>query len=442
MTLLEAMRSFFNREGRHNIYWIAYSGGLDSQVLLELAVTLKAELGLDVRAVHINHHVNPAADEWAKQCAAYCAIKAIPFREFCLAPLPAQNFEEAARKARYAIFAELIQVNHVLLTAHHQDDQAETLLLQLMRGAGLKGLAGMPPVKTFAQGLHARPLLSFSRKALLDFAQEKGLTWIYDESNDNQHYRRNYIRHTILPLLSVHWPMAVQTISRTAAHCAEAQVLLEESALVDVNSLSGLKPNSLSVTKLREFSFERQRLILRTWLQQLGFKLPPQKKIETLQNCILAAAWDAKPFLTWEGVEVRRHRDDLFAIPKLSSHDAATAWGWDLSEVLTLPAIGKLVARTIVGEGLSQTLVSQVKVCFRQGGERVKFGNKRKTRTLKNLFQEWGVQPWERDRLPLLYFQDQIIAIPGYYLHEDYRANSAQTGWVIQIEPSGQPAPT
>ncbi|TAK77397.1 MAG: tRNA lysidine(34) synthetase TilS [Gammaproteobacteria bacterium] len=351
MTLQEAIRDFCSRYGFEKTYWVAYSGGLDSHVLLAICHELRQTEPLQLRAIHINHGIHPHAHQWAAHCAKVCVEMGIDYHERAiqLELPPGTSLEEAARKQRYAILAEDLNEGDILLTAHHQDDQAETVLLQLFRGAGPKGLAAMPRMKPFGRGFHGRPLLDFPRATLEQYAATHSFQWIEDDSNRDTSLTRNFIRHELLSLLKTRWPTVTQSISRSAAYCAEAQGLLEEWAKEEWQTVQGSRDNTLSVSKLLALDVARQRLFLRLWIQQLGHPLPDAKKLDTIQYNVLTAKPDRQPCVRWQQTEIRRYRDDLY---------------------------------------LMKALPPAAAISTRRGSH-----------TLKRLFQEWGIPPWERNRL-------------------------------------------
>lgn len=415
MSLVEGLRAFCLRYGLDRTYIVGFSGGLDSHVLLSLCSELR-DTPLKLRVIHINHGLSSNADVWSRHCAAICNAYQFNYREriIQLERKAGESLEEAARKARYAALAEYLEKGDILLTAHHQDDQAETVLLQLLRGAGTKGLAGMPMMKPFAQGFHGRPLLSFPRLLLERYAKEKQLHWIEDESNRNVKLTRNFIRHDILPLLEIRWPSVTRTISRSALHCAEAGMLLEEFALEQLKNIKGTHAHTLSVVKLLSLRVEQQRLMIRTWIHQLGFSLPSTKKLETIQQNVLTAAPDRMPCVQWQETEVRRYRDDLYIMKGLDAPIIEHTYDWDSAKPLLLQDIGLLQTNVSGGEGIKQVIVRT-----RLGGEMLDLPH-RGSHALKNLFQEWGVPPWQRSRIPLVFVAEKLIGVVGYYLAEGY----------------------
>lgn len=387
-------------------YWVAFSGGMDSHVLLELMAELRQHSPIHLRAIYINHGLSPHAAKWGAHCRQVCADYHIELieRSVCVDISDGRSLEEVAREQRYAVFAEYIQAGDVLLTAHHQDDQAETMLLQLMRGAGPKGLAAMPMVKPFGRGFHLRPLLTVSHEELIQYAKEKQLRWIEDESNAETTLARNFIRHEVMPSLKSRWPTVAATISRSASHCGEAQALLEEYAVEDWKKVTGSQEKTLSVQKLLTLSSPRINQVLRLWVSQQGYSLPDTKKMAAIQTDVLRAAWDRSPCVMWEGAEVRRYRDDLYLLAPLAPIDENWEEVWDLVTPIEVPGVGVLQAMEIDG------VEGPVTVRFRRGGETLCLP-KRGRHTLKNLFQEWNVLPWLRDRVPLVFKGGELVGV-------------------------------
>jgi len=428
MSLLNAIRDFHSQYGTNKKYWLAFSGGLDSHVLLSLFCRLRAELDIDFCAIHINHGLSPNAKHWANHCKSICNSYGIEYVEHAiqLDLKIGDSVEEQARVKRYAVFADGLGAGDILLTAHQQDDQAETVILQLLRGAGPRGLAAMPVIKSFAKGFHGRPLLGFSRVDLERYADSQQLEWIDDESNDNVALTRNFIRHEILSRLKLRWPTITSTISRSAAHCAETQILLNEFAHEINTQVHGRYAHTLSVTKLIQLSQEKQRLMLRTWIYQCGYPIPNTKIIGIIQRDIFTAAWDRNPCVSWGSIELRRYRDDLYLMPSLQKLNGQHVFTWDLDGCLRLPGVGVLYASPVRGHGLRAD-IKHVSVQYRQGGEVVKLAN-RGRHTLKNLFQEWNVLPWDRSRVPLIFVADRLVAVVGYCIDENFVAEGDEMG--------------
>ena len=430
MTLSVALESFFhkNRFNTEKTCWIAYSGGLDSHVLLTLCYQYRLQNLIHLKAIHINHGLNKEAFNWSCHCRKNCEDLQIDYVEFNIHidSKSGDSLEEEARKKRYACFSECIKEGDFLLTAHHQDDQAETFFLQLFRGAGLKGLSAMPIFTSFFRGFHGRPLLSFSRNDLKEFALLHQLKWIEDESNINFKFNRNYIRHELMPVICKRWPNVATVISRSAEHCAEAQHLLESISELELEQIKGRFDHTISVDKLANFNPSKQRLLLRTWIAQRQFPLPNTRKLLNLQNVMLHARKDKSPCVAWGHVEMRRYRDDLYlmtVIPELST-DAASCI-WNIQKPCHYQGLGTLYAVLEHGSGI-KVHINQLHVRFRVKGESVHFAGR--VSSLKKLFQEYGVPPWERYRIPLLFHENKLIEIPGYVIDHRFIAKNQESG--------------
>lgn len=435
MSLLSTIQDFCLQQGFDKTYWVGYSGGVDSQVLLHLLVELRATYPIRLRAVHINHGLSMRAAEWADRCAATCKTLSVDYlqQSIDVTASSGESPEEVAREGRYAALSALLAPGDILLTAHHQDDQAETALLQLFRGAGPKGLAAMPPIKPFGQGIQARPLLNHLRAELMAYATQRELTWIEDESNQNIDFSRNFIRHHVLPILKKRWPSIATTVARVSSNCAEAQQLLDEMTTQDLAIAKGSLANTLSVSRFLTLSAMRQRQVLRLWLNILGFPIPGMVKIQQVQRDLFLARSDKSPHMTWKGVELRRYRDEVYALRCVDSHDVKQVIAWDLQQALVIPKLGVLQATPVLGQGIKASL-TDITVRFRQGGEVCRLPGRNFSHTLKNLFQERHVLPWERDRIPLLYVKDKLAAAVGLFIDHDFIAREDQAGFLLSLK--------
>jgi tRNA(Ile)-lysidine synthase len=413
----------------HRRVWVAFSGGMDSHVLLHLCAELRKCHPLQLRAVHVHHGLSSNADAWATHCENVCADLQVELmqKNIQVQPLASQSLEEVARHKRYAVLAELMGPQELLLTAHHQEDQAETVLLQLLRGAGPKGLAAMPLFKPFAQGYHARPLLNVSRADIKKYAMQHHLQWIEDESNVNSDYTRNFLRHEIIPIFKKRWPTVSKTLTRVAEHCGEAQELLTEIAQQDLITVQGQQANTLSVKKLLQLTPARQRQVVRVWLEKQQFAMPSAVKMRHIQQALLARN-DKSPCVTWRGVELRRYQDELYALSPLVPHDATQNITWDLQKSLTISGVGVLHTKLLPGVGLRPEFNSVV-VRFRQGGEHCRLPGRQCHHELKKLFQMWCVPPWQRDRIPLIYVGDVLVAVVGYFFDAEFAVFGQEEGY-------------
>lgn len=420
--------------------WIGYSGGLDSHVLLHALATLKQQhkLTLVLRAVHFNHGWSQAAKAWEKHCDDICQTLNIPFvcQQIAAQPPRGESPEAFARRARYQAFSNYLQPGDYLLTGHQRDDQAETLLLQLFRGAGLKGLASMPDLTDFAQGYHWRPMLQYSRNDLLIYAKENQLSWIEDSSNQDERFNRNFIRHAIMPLLKKRWLNVEKTITRTAQHCAEANILLDHLAKTDLQNVQAEQPNMLSLKKLVHLKNEQLNNVLRYWLQQLKFSLPSQTQLQQIKQTVIHSVADANPCVICGDYVIRRYRDNLYALKPMLHPLKKQVISWNFSEPINLMDIGLLNAEIKLGEGIrvKNLMLEKISIRFYQkAGERCQPAGRQGSHPLKKLFQEWGVVPWERERVPLIYYEEQLIAVVGYCICESFMANQNEEGWIIML---------
>ena len=410
-------------------YWIAYSGGLDSSVLLAAAAVIRARLpGEDssgrLRAVHVDHGLQAASADWARHCAARCAALRLPLsiERPTSTPGPGESLEAWAREARYAIFRRLLAPGDLLLTAQHRDDQAETLLLALLRGSGPHGLAAMPVVAPLGAGRLVRPLLDFGRQSLADYARRQGLDWLQDPSNDHTAFDRNYLRHRVLPLLRARWPSAAATLARSARHCAEAAELVDQYAERALAEVRGVQPGALSLAALGRLDRPLRKAVVRHWLVERGFRPPDTRHLDRLLDELPAARADANPVVVWEGCQVRRYRGALLALrPLPPPPSSGTRLIWRISGehgVLELPdGFGRLAWRRHPD---SDTLppakaakVIELQVRFGHVGHVCRAGANRPHRTLKNLFQESGVPAWLRGHVPLIFRGERLIAVAG-----------------------------
>lgn len=403
-------------------FCLAFSGGLDSSVLLHLFCQLRTfDSDLHLRMIHVNHGLNINADAWAKNCekiseqyGVEIVVKKInlPFKN-------KESLEELARKKRYQIFEDLLKDDEVLVTAHHQNDQAETLLLQLFRGAGPKGLASMPQLTTFGKGFLMRPLLTFTRQTLQHYAQEERLSWLEDDSNQNLIFDRNFLRHKLLPLIEARWPTITENLSRSAKHCAQANQYIESQIANLFPEVFVPNKKALFIPKLLLLQPDIQNYLIRYWLQELNLPLPSTKKLHLLQKEILRSREDASPVLCWKGVEVRRYDNHLYAMPPLCEHDIYLNISWNLEKDLVLPNnLGLVRLMDLATLGLEKKDLQEVTIRFRRGGEKCRLKNRKHHHSLKKLFQEWRIPPWERGRIPLLYVGEKLTAIIGYAVCE------------------------
>ena len=408
---------------------VAYSGGVDSHVLLHLCHAA----GLPLRAVHIHHGLQAEADAWERHCAGVCKQLDIPYQCIHVDAIrgPGESPEDAARRARYRALEEALQPGEAVLVAHHQDDQAETLLLQLMRGAGPAGLASMPAVKSFGRGCLARPLLGFSRQSICDYAKAHGLSWIDDPSNADTRFDRNYVRSEVMPVFTQNWPGAVESLSQAASLQQDALEIIEAMAAVDLAAVATQQYNSLSISKLQRLPESRQYNVLRFWISFSGYDRPRRSILQEVVDSVLPAPEDATPLVLWGNTEIRRYQDTLYVLKALNSHEIHHVYAWDGEQPLYLETLGiELYLEQSLGSGIQREAVARgLTIRFRQGGEQIRPRGRQHTHSLKKLMQEAGIPPWQRSRIPLIYIDHELACVCGYWVADAFAVNEDQQGW-------------
>jgi len=402
---------------------LAYSGGIDSQVLLHLLHLTK----LNVIAVYIDHGLQTESSAWAKHCEQQCKQLEIPFQciQVNASPEKRQSPEAAARTARYAALKKIVLDGVCLLTAQHQDDQAETVLLQLLRGGGAAGLAAMPEINSFSKGWHCRPLLETTQQAIKNYANQNQLKWVEDPSNQQQQYDRNYLRHTVIPAIQQRWTSMNKTLTVFAQQQAENSNLLDALAEIDLRSVLQ-SDNSLDILRLTELDNARLRNTLRFWIKSFHGPMPSRAVLQQIVQQIFNPSHDTHALISWADVEVRRYKDSLYLLNKIS-HDASQVIEWDGTGSLYVPSLDKHIQFEQRPSTKAQSFVLKAEVLslplivrFRQGGERIRPAGRSGRHDLKSLFQEAAVPPWQRDRIPLLYTGEVLIAVTGYWLADEF----------------------
>ncbi len=414
--------------------WIAYSGGLDSHVLLHLLAEIKNDIKPKLVAVHINHGMSNDADLWVTHCQKMCEDYGIEFQNYSidLSHKSGKGTEAFAREKRYKVLGNLICNHDLLFTAHHMNDQLETIILQLMRGSGPDGLVGMPRVRGFSKGLLVRPLLKYSRKEIYDYALNESLNWVEDESNQSSKYDRNFLRNKIIPELLVRWPAALKTIKRAAKHQSEARDLINEISKIDLETVCN---NGYRILDLSEFDYLsniRKKNVLRAWVKKNKLEIPNAKIVEKIISEVIHAGIDRNPCVKWKGAEVRRYRGQLYIMKSLPPHDVNVGKLWDFNESLELTS-GCLKAVVGNGNGIKKEILldDTVEIRYRQGGERIRPSGRTNKYELKKMLQEQGVLPWLRDRIPLVFYGNELIAVADLWIEHKYIATESEPSWKI-----------
>ena len=410
---------------------VALSGGLDSTLLLHL---LTEVVPLErIRAIHINHGLSPDADAWQAQAEGYCHSLGVAFyAETIQVVADGEGLEAAARSARYGVFKHVLEKDAVLLLGHHGDDQAETLLYRLMRGSGSKGLAGMPAQRDLGLGQLIRPLLPWSKAELQHAAAERQLRWVEDGSNADNRFDRNYLRNQVIPTIAQRWPDYTGSFGQSATHAMEAEQLAEVLAKEDLAQLELRVERagwSIAIELLLSKSDLRQRNILRYWPAVCGLPMPNRQIIDEITGSILSARDDGSPQVVWQSIQWRRFRGRLYLLKSQSvQFDQTRHWQWSLDHRLELADGSCLEVQEITGEGLMLAPNDCLTVRYRQGGERCRPAGRSHSNSLKKLLQEYALEPWWRDRMPLLYVGKTLVAVGDCWICDGWQAGPQQQG--------------
>lgn len=398
------------------IWWIGFSGGLDSTALLHALAQL--QLPVQLRALHINHQISANADAWQTQCADFCAQYSIPFyAEKVRVENTGKGIEDAARAVRYAVFEKNLAAGDYLLTAHHANDQAETLLLRLMRGTGPRGLAAIAAVRTLGAGLLARPLLHFTRAELEAYALAHQLSWVDDESNLNDDYDRNFLRNHVMPLLHRRWPEFKRKWQQTTELCAQQEAVMEEFAREDLMRAVPLTERvgqSIALNALLGLSPARQQNVLRYWLRSMNYTTPEQAHWRQIEQQIFSGRDDAQTRVSWGNVALHSYRQRLYALP-LHLPELELAFELRVSDVN--PRL--------------KTDLPDLHIRYRIGGERCKPAGRGHSQTLKKLLQDYALEPWLRDKVPLVFSGDDVVAVGDLWICADFVAAEDETGYTL-----------
>lgn len=440
-TVAATLQQFLREHPSIQRWWVAYSGGLDSSVLLRGMVA--ANLTVPLRALHIHHGLSAHADAWQRHCQLQCRVLGVELVvEQVSVKLQGRGVEDAARQARYQAFERHLQPGDGLLVAHHQDDQAETLMLRLLRGSGPKGLAGMAATRSVGAGTLFRPLLAVSREALEQQARHWSLTWVDDDSNASDVFDRNYLRLEVMPAIQRRWPDFARQWQQSATLCSQAEELLQEVAAEDwrraewrVERLG----SSLSLAVLQQLSVFRRGNVIRYWAEQQQCELPERVHLQQIEEQLMTGREDSVAAVTWGSVQLRRFRQRIYwlpvAIPEVTirgqgcSHREAVpddeetvhwdgrrplTWnGWQLSLVPVAADGFKLPAQGFT-------------VVQRQGGERCHPHGRQHSQTLKKLLQDADVEPWLRQQLPLLTVDGAIAVVGDLWFCQGWEAQKEQ----------------
>jgi len=429
---------------------IAYSGGMDSHALLHIIA--HSDFKNNLTAVHINHGLMPQANQWTDHCRQICGSLGVKFscESVTVSRVHAQGLEAAAREARYVALSKYLQPDSVLLTAHHQDDQAETMLLQLLRGAGVPGLAAMPKATEFAMGKLIRPFLDIPRKDIKSYAQRLRLEWIEDQSNLDEQFSRNFLRKNVLPVLKQRWPEMNRQLARSASHLAESSNLLKRLAIQDLQTCKTADQQGLNLDELLKLDTESLKNALRYYIQSQDQLVPSNRQMTYIIRQIKHKSITRQQQIPWPGGVLRVYRRNLSVGRPQPALDLSARVQWDGDfgysgektgvdeKLLKLPGSGYVLsAMTAVGSGLSVNKMQHgpVTLRFRQGGESCLLPGRGHHHKLKKLFQEAGIPPWERTRLPLVYVGEELAAVADKWVCAPFEARDGEAGLKLKLIP-------
>ncbi|QDI20174.1 tRNA lysidine(34) synthetase TilS [Serratia marcescens] len=414
---------------------VAFSGGLDSSVLLHVLAALRRQRPvLQLRALHVHHGLSAFADHWVEHCRSRCADWQIPLTVTHVQVDARQGgIEAAARAARYAAFSAALTEGEALLTAQHLDDQSETFLLALKRGSGPAGLSAMAARAALGEHLLLRPLLGCSRQTLESYAQRHALTWIDDDSNQDTRFDRNFLRLQVLPQLNQRWPHFASAVARSAGLCAEQEQLLDELLAEPLQSLLAAD-RSLAIDGLTDCSPVRRFALLRRWISLFNVTMPAREQLQRLWEEVALSREDAEPQLQLGAYQIRRFRGRLHLLPPLAALRNVHL-PWQPDQPLTLPdGLGQLIAGE--GELVLRAPQPSQQVSVRFGGVQgaVRIVGRAHSRPIKKLWQELGIPPWQRERIPLIYYDEQLIAALGVFVCEAGQVPEGERPWRLRWE--------
>ena len=411
---------------------IALSGGVDSMVLLDLLSKAKGSND-EVRAIHINHNLHESSEEWVDFVKETCEKYKLPLIIESINPKQEGfGLEADARDQRYKKFKEIILDNECLLTAHHLDDQTETILYRIFRGTGLDGLRSIRKKAKFGKGLLCRPLINVPREAIEQYAKLNNIKWIEDPSNKNIDFDRNYLRNNIIPSIKKRWPKAQRTIPRLSSLAENNQKLLHELAKEDIGPIERF--NVLDLGILSNKSALRINNIFRFMILKNNMGIPSLKVLENGIETLINAKSDS-PIVSWDGCSIRRYKNTLYFFnPDLKRDEIRPLkMKWFIDETINLGGNrGSIQARFIKGEGIAlNKCPKSLEIKYRKGGEQIKPSGHNITKSLKNLFQENNVLPWVRDQIPLVYLDEDLISVGDLWFNQDYKAKEQEDGFLI-----------
>ena len=423
----EALSDFLDGQTDLSMLTVAFSGGLDSHVLLHLVAGLpELRPDIEIRALHINHRLQTESDGWAIHVAAIAEALGVALTVVTVDVESSHQDgpEAAARLARYAAFSEHLEPGEHMVLAQHADDQAETFLLQALRGSGPDGLASIPKKRTFGKGFMSRPLLACSREQLQAYAEAHELDFIHDPSNDDRRFDRNFLRHEILPLLKSRWPAATRTLTRSANRCSAASQTLLGLAQEDLRQVRLRGVSELSVSEIKTLPRERAYNVLRLWVRQSGLRMPRLQDLAEVYRQLVTSRSDSQGIVNARDYEFRRHKDRLYL---LLPHKEPTSFHYDWEAPflpLNIAEIDQVLTREdCQRQGIKIPSHGVMTIRSRVGSELIKLGEPAFHKAVKKLLQEASVPPWLRDVTPLVYIEGRLAAVWEIAVAVDFRVS-------------------
>lgn len=457
------LKDFLETHTRIDALVVAYSGGLDSQALLHLckhfidtgASKSSTRPALKLKAIHVNHGIHPEAKNWQVFCEKNCQRIDSDFISETIHISQSNNLEAQARRLRYACFEKHCGEKEVLLTAHHQDDQLETILFRLFRGGGIDALSGMPATRNLSRALLFRPLLNESKSQLLVYAQEKQLEWIEDDSNQDTNFSRNFIRSELIPLIRTRWPQVASNVERSAALLAEQADMLQQLAQDDLSALKSQQTDleqwgdCISLTAFKQLTLARQKNVLRFWMKSFAVNMPSEKRLQALINFATDSResagemfwqdYDAHTQLSWRVFEAHLFLFREAVSGNISDNEVSdnspehepTEEIWHVATQSELNDHGRIYRAYITNDVGIDPDIKTLTIARRQGGERCQPLERAHSQSLKKLFQEYRVPSWERDTLPLFYSEEKLVAVANLWICAEF-ASDKTGAWQIQ----------
>ncbi|VAX76610.1 tRNA(Ile)-lysidine synthase [Serratia symbiotica] len=420
--------------GEYRQFLVAFSGGLDSTVLLHLLAQLRQQNPeLQLRAVHVHHGLSEFADAWVEHCCQQCTAWQIPLTvQRVQVDARIGGIEAAARKARYAAFGATLKPDEILITGQHLDDQSETFLLALKRGSGPAGLSSMAVRGRLTEHLLLRPQLGCSRVSLEAYAEQNRLSCIEDNSNKNLRFDRNFLRLQVLPILNKRWPHFISAVARSASLCAEQEKLLDELLAERLHTCLA-EDNSLVIDGLMRCSAGYRFALLRRWISRHYVILPSRKQLQNLWDEVALSRVDAAPRVQLGSYQIRRFHGRLYLLPLMASlRDICLNWS-RITPLILPDGLGRLISGKGKVHLRSPHVTQQVSIRFRAQGS-VRIVGRAHSLPIKKLWQELGIPPWLRTRVPLIYYDTQLIAAVGVFVCEDGQVLEKEKPWRVHWE--------